>query len=239
MKPAGFALRSHSRSCYGLTQRMKAKPRSLFTVGAIGALLSGLVLPATTGRALDAVPRDIRQSWEDDYASLKAALSKRDNRYALLRTGDERKDVAHIQSLLWESDRTPADVALRRIDGLAAALEEHAHRRPILEPWKSNWLPPGPGTPRRRMTKRFTWRVRAIGRAAGAGQSAAGFRRVDLQSLVEPVRSCAGSMGQLRAAGRRPLYSVRAEDGPGHRFAICWKIRDSRTARTRAGEFLK
>ena len=68
----------------------------------------------------------LRQSWEDDYASLKAALSKRDNRYALLRTGEQRTDVAHIQSLLWESDRTPADVALRRTAALLAAPEEHA-----------------------------------------------------------------------------------------------------------------
>jgi hypothetical protein len=76
--------------------------------------------PGVAASVAEAAP-DVRQSWEDDYASLKAALSKRDNRYALLRKGEERKDVAHIQSLLWESDRTPADVALRR----TAALLQH------------------------------------------------------------------------------------------------------------------
>jgi hypothetical protein len=76
------------------------------------------------------VSADVRQSWEDDYASLKAALSKRDNRYALLQTGEQRTDVAHIQSLLWESDRTPADVALRR----TAALLQHLKSMPEAPP---------------------------------------------------------------------------------------------------------
>lgn len=69
---------------------------------------------------------DVRQSWEDDYASLKAALSKRDNHYALLKTGEERPEVAHVQSLVWESDRTGADVALRR----TAALLEYLRNMP-------------------------------------------------------------------------------------------------------------
>lgn len=73
-----------------------------------------------------AVSSDVRQSWEDDYASLKAALSRRDNPYALLRRGEERRDVAHIQSLLWESDRTAADVALRR----TAALLQYQRNMP-------------------------------------------------------------------------------------------------------------
>ena len=78
--------------------------------------------PASSPSVAETAP-DVRQSWEDDYASLKAALSKRDNPYALLRTGEERKDVAHIQSLLWESDRTPADVALRRTEALLEHLK--------------------------------------------------------------------------------------------------------------------
>ena len=72
--------------------------------------------------AAEASP-DVRQSWEDDYASLKAALGKRDNPYALLKTGEERKDVAHNQSLYWESDRTPTDVALRRTEALLNAIK--------------------------------------------------------------------------------------------------------------------
>jgi hypothetical protein len=76
------------------------------------------------------VSREVHQSWEDDYASLKAALGKRDNPHALLKAGERRKDVAHIQSLLWESDRTPADVALRR----TAALLEHLKGMPQAPP---------------------------------------------------------------------------------------------------------
>ena len=67
------------------------------------------------GQELRAAAPDVCQSWEHDYASLKTALSNRANPYARLRKGAERKDVAHIQSLIWESDRTPVDVALRRI----------------------------------------------------------------------------------------------------------------------------
>ena len=72
------------------------------------------------------VSPEVRQSWEEDYASLKAALRQRDNPHALLRPGEERKEVADIQSLYWESDRTPADVALRR----TAALLEHLKQLP-------------------------------------------------------------------------------------------------------------
>jgi len=39
--------------------------------------------PGSSAPAAEAAP-DVRQSWEDDHAKLKAALSKRDNRYALL-----------------------------------------------------------------------------------------------------------------------------------------------------------
>src|SRR5512140_1732214 len=53
--------------------------------------------PGSSAPVAEASP-DVLQSWEDDFASLKVALSKRDNRYALLRKGEERKDVAHIQS---------------------------------------------------------------------------------------------------------------------------------------------
>jgi hypothetical protein len=78
--------------------------------------------PGSSAPAAEASP-DVRQSWEDDYASLKAALSKRDNRYALLRRGEECRDVAHTQSLLWETDRTPADVALRGTEALLQHLK--------------------------------------------------------------------------------------------------------------------
>lgn len=111
--------------------RSLGKPANLAALWIVIAThsLSTLVLAESSGigagssaPAAEASP-DIRQSWEDDYASLKAALSKRDNRYALLKTGDERKDVAHIQSLIWESDRTPADVALRRTEALLQYLK--------------------------------------------------------------------------------------------------------------------
>ena len=78
--------------------------------------------PGSSAPAAEA-SSDVRQSWKDDYASLKGALSNRVNRYALLRTGDDRKDVAHIQSLFWESDRTLADVALRRTSVLLQHLK--------------------------------------------------------------------------------------------------------------------
>ena len=61
---------------------------------------------------------EVRRSWEEDFASLQAALAKRDNPYYLLKSGQIRTDVANIQSLLWETDRTPADVALRRTEAL-------------------------------------------------------------------------------------------------------------------------
>jgi len=100
-----------------------------FWIAIAACLLScaGLAAPAEIGPnsstpAMEVSP-DVRQSWEDDYASLKAALSKRDNPHALLRTGEERRDVAHIQSLLWESDRTAADVALRRTAALLQYLQ--------------------------------------------------------------------------------------------------------------------
>jgi hypothetical protein len=100
---------------------MKANPRSPLPVI---ALFFGLLLAALAGHKLRAASLDVRQSWEEDYASLQAALSKRDNPRALLKMGDERKDVAHIQSLLWESDRTPSDVALRRSEALLRHLKD-------------------------------------------------------------------------------------------------------------------
>jgi len=63
-------------------------------------------------------PPEVRQSWDDDYASLRSALENRNNPHALWKTGQKREDVADIQSLIWESDRTPADVALRRTEAL-------------------------------------------------------------------------------------------------------------------------
>jgi hypothetical protein len=107
------------------------KPANLmrFWIAIVACLLSstGLAVSAATGPSSSTpaveVSSDVRQSWGDDYASLKTTLSKRDNPYALLRTGAERRDVAHIQSLLWESDRTPADVALRRTAALLQYLK--------------------------------------------------------------------------------------------------------------------
>jgi hypothetical protein len=99
---------------------MKAQPRFLLPVI---ALLCGLLAAFASAPESQTAPPDVRQSWEDDYASLKTALSKRDNPYALLKPGADRKDVAHVQSLLWETDRTPADVALRRTEALLQHLK--------------------------------------------------------------------------------------------------------------------
>jgi hypothetical protein len=120
--------------------------------------------PGTPALAAEAAP-DVRQSWEDDYASLKAALSKRDNRYALLKTGEERKDVAHIQSLIWESDRTPADVALRR----TAALLQHLKglsKAPDLEALEKQWAAARSRNTEAADDKEIYLAVRAVGRAA-------------------------------------------------------------------------
>jgi len=102
------------------------------------ALLSGLLLAAVAGDELPAVSPEVRQSWEDDYASLKAALSNRNNRYALLRTGDERKDVAHIQSLIWrviELRRTSlyrrTEALLRHLRNMPKAPDLEALEKPI------------------------------------------------------------------------------------------------------------
>jgi len=120
--------------------------------------------PGSSAPTAEASP-DVRQSWEDDYASLKAALSQRDNRYALLRTGDERKDVAHIQSLLWESDRTPADVALRR----TAALLQHLKglpKAPDLGALEKQWVAVTSWNTEAADDKELYLAVRTIGRAA-------------------------------------------------------------------------
>jgi len=82
-----------------------ARLAAFWTVIAVHSLsLNGWAEPSGIGPGSSArvveVSADVRQSWEHDCASLKAALSKRDNRYALLKTGEERPDVAHIQSLL-------------------------------------------------------------------------------------------------------------------------------------------
>ena len=66
---------------------------------------------------------EVRRSWEDDFAGLQTALAKRDNPYYLLKPGQVRADVANIQALLWETDRTPADVALRRTEALLRHLK--------------------------------------------------------------------------------------------------------------------
>lgn len=99
---------------------MKAKRCSL---PRMMALVCGVLVAHVPGHELRATSPGVRQSWEDDYASLKSALSKRDNPYALFKAGDERKDVAHVQSLLWQTDRTPADVALRRTEALLQFLK--------------------------------------------------------------------------------------------------------------------
>jgi Hydrazine synthase alpha subunit middle domain/WD40-like Beta Propeller Repeat len=66
---------------------------------------------------------EVLASWADDYAGLKAAMASRNNHYALLKEGEDRKDVASIQSLIWDSDKTPADVAIRRIEALLKHLK--------------------------------------------------------------------------------------------------------------------
>jgi hypothetical protein len=100
---------------------MIAKRLRLWPAEVVIALVTGLLVACVTGQDLPAVSSEVRHSWDEDYTSLKAALNSRNNPYALLKTGEERKDVAHIQSLLWPTDRTPVDVALRRT---AALLEQ-------------------------------------------------------------------------------------------------------------------
>ncbi len=118
----------------------------------------------SSGPAAETSP-DVRQSWEDDYASLKAALSKRDNPYALLRTGDERNDVAHVQSLVWESDRTPADVALRRTEALLRHLKS-LPQAPDLGVLEKQWAAVRSRNTEAADDKAIYLAVRAIGRAA-------------------------------------------------------------------------
>jgi hypothetical protein len=120
---------------------------------------------------------DARQSWEDDYVSLKAALGKRDNPYALLRPGEERPDVAHIQSLLWESDRTPADVALRR----TAALLEHLKSLPQAPPlgtWEEQLAAVRSRNTGTADDKEIYLAVRAIGRAVALANPLLDFHRL-------------------------------------------------------------
>jgi hypothetical protein len=111
-------------SARALTTR--PKPSSLWSkplllVG-IALIAIRLALAAPEDRALSPVAAnesaEVRQSWENDYQSLQAALQTRSNPYYLLKAGEERKDVAHTQSLLWETDQTPTDIALRRFEAL-------------------------------------------------------------------------------------------------------------------------
>jgi hypothetical protein len=76
----------------------------------------------TSARAAEPSP-EIRRSWEDDYSSLRVALSYRTNRFSLLKAGEPRDDVADVQSLIWESDKTSADVALRRTEAMIRHLK--------------------------------------------------------------------------------------------------------------------
>lgn len=87
------------------------------------ALLSGFFPAFASTPGPNAVSPEVRRSWEDDYVSLRAALAKRDNPHALLKAGEVRNDVADVQSLLWEGDRTPTDVALRRTEALLRHLK--------------------------------------------------------------------------------------------------------------------
>ena len=136
-----------------------AHSHSTLALAELGGIGPGSPAPAAEASA------DVRQSWEDDYASLKAALSKRDNRYALLRTGDDRKDVAHIQSLLWESDRTPADVALRRTDALLQHLK-NLPKAPDLGALEKQLAAARSRNTEAADDKELYLAVRAIGRAA-------------------------------------------------------------------------
>jgi len=47
------------------------------------------------------VSPQVRRSWEDDYTSLKTTLTKPPQQVELSQTGENRPDVAHIQSLIW------------------------------------------------------------------------------------------------------------------------------------------
>jgi hypothetical protein len=86
------------------------------TAGLVGSGLGALAQAA-------AESPEVRRAWEDDYASLQAALSNWANPYNLLKRGAARPDVANVQSLIWESDRTPAEVALRRTEALLKHLK--------------------------------------------------------------------------------------------------------------------
>ena len=132
--------------------------------------------PGSSAPVAEASP-EVRQSWEDDYASLKAALSKRDNPYALLKQGERRPDVAHIQSLLWESDRTAADVALRR----TAALLEHLKsmpQAPDLRALEEQWAAVKARNTEAANDKEIYLAVRAIGRAAALANPLLDFDRL-------------------------------------------------------------
>jgi len=108
---------------------------------------------------------------------LKAALSKRDNPYALLKQGERRPDVAHVQSLLWESDRTAADVALRR----TAALLEHLKsmpQAPDLRALEEQWAAVKARNTEAANDKEIYLAVRAIGRAAALANPLLDFDRL-------------------------------------------------------------
>ena len=147
------------------TQRVKTKPRFDLPAQAVSVILSGVLLAVVAGQELCAAAPDVRQSWEDDYASLRAALSNRANPYALLRTGEERKDVAHNQSLIWESDRTPVDVVLRRTEALLQHLKD-LPKAPDLGALEMQWAAARSRNTEAADDKELYLAVRMIGRAA-------------------------------------------------------------------------
>lgn len=87
------------------------------TVGLLGCAAVLVVGGHRLARAGEE-PRDVLRSWQEDYAALRVAISSRDRPLARLAAGETRDDVASVHSLIWESDRSPADVALRRTEAL-------------------------------------------------------------------------------------------------------------------------
>jgi hypothetical protein len=91
--------------------------------GATG--LFGSPLASETSGPLET--RQVLGCWEDDFARLQSAISNRSNPHHLLKVGQHRADVANEQSLIWESDRAPVDVALRRAKALLGHLRGLPH----------------------------------------------------------------------------------------------------------------
>ena len=133
------------------------------------ALVIGATLTARSDigvSAKAAAPtEEVRRSWEADYAGLKAAIDNRTNPLNLLKAGESRTDVADVQSLIWESDKTPADVVLRRVQALFNHLKTQPNA-PQLEALEKQLAVARSGNTNGADDKALYLAVRQIGRAA-------------------------------------------------------------------------